>query len=172
MENNKIWYSQEFLTLSMQRYLKRKGYSVHLQETLLSGKTEVLLMATGWSEKEIIEIKGYFHLEKTLLRQRMFGAAQEEAGLSGFAQNLLSSLLSFIRKYKNDQLPVSLCLPDITTYRNILSQVADYFAGNKLQLKVYLVKENGEVHQEVLGKHKNGEVITELQNPLVNLLRS
>lgn len=172
MENNKIWYSQEFLTLSMQRYLKRKGYTVHQQETLLSGKMEVLLMATGWSEKEIIEIKGYSQSEKALLRQRVFGAAQEEAGLSGFAQSLLSSLLSFIRKYKNDQLPVSLCLPDLTTYRNILNQVAHYFAANKLQFKVYLVKENGEVQKELLGNHKNCDVTTVLQNPLIDLLKS
>ena len=166
------WYTKEFLIVSMTYCLREKGYKVQQQEAFLSGKKEVILLAAKWGNREIVEIKGYEEQSAGTLRQEMFQAAAGlEEGLHWFPRTLLSSLLSLARQYKNDHLPVSLCLPDLPRYREILGKVGVYFTDNNLHLKVYLVKEHGRVDELDLNERRKKQAVIEVAHSLPDLLK-
>jgi hypothetical protein len=145
MESEVPWYTEDFMTASMVAYLKEKGYAVKIRGADEGERTEKLLMAYKWGSRAIIEMKGYVSSTASGLRKAMFQKAFPENGANWFQKNLLTSLQSLARQYKDAHLPVSLCLPDVERYREILDKVEEYFTTNNLHLNVYLVKEDGTV---------------------------
>lgn len=147
MEPVQQWYTKDFMTTTMLSHLKAKGYVVKQQETFSPEKAESLLLAYKWGDRSIIEIKGYTSSFASADRKEMFQKTLGETTANWFYKNMLSSLLSLARQYKNTHLPVSLCLPDLVHHREILEKVQEYFTGNNLHLKVYLVRQDMTVEE-------------------------
>ena len=141
---NEVWYTKEHLIASILDYLKENGFKTYKEETNLSGIPETLLFAFGNGKKEIIEIKGYSQ-DVTSPRHQLLKSASPDHFMHWFPDTLFSSLISLVRQYKNEKLPVALCLPDLMRYREIIEKVIEYFTDNNLHHKIYLVKQSGRV---------------------------
>jgi len=62
-----------------------------------------------------------------------------------FFFNVIFSPISFFTSINGDEGKWCLCLPDLEQYRKILDMSKEYFASNKMHLKVYFVNQNGSV---------------------------
>lgn len=145
-----VWYTKSHLIQSISNYIDELGYTAYKEENTISDKTYILLFVFGRGYKEIIEIKG--HLESFLHtpRHELYLAAQSGTIPQWFSDSLYLTLVSLSRQYKNNKLPVSICLPDLFAYREIINQAEEYFTSNNLHLFVYLVDKHGKVERRNL----------------------
>ncbi len=151
---NERWFTKEHLTASILAFLHDRGFKTYKEETILSGTPETILFAIGKGYKEIIEIKGYYE-NFSLPKQQLLKAAGSDQAHYWFSETLFSSLIALVNQYKNKKLPVSLCIPDLIGYREVIQKVEQYFTTNNLHHKIYLVKESGQVTQLNLNKRED-----------------
>lgn len=139
------WYTTGFITASLKKYLEDNGYSIADDGEERSPNCDEIIVATKIFGREVIEIKGTIlstdALVETEASKRMKLLTDAMHWLSDV---LLSPISFFVRHYADEKSP-SLCLPDLDQYRDILQKVSEYFTANNLNLKVYLVRENGDV---------------------------
>lgn len=139
------WYTTAFITSSLKKYLDNNGYSIADEEAEHSPNCDDVIVATKLFGREVIEIKGTILSTEVLVeteatkRLKLFSDA-----MHWLSDVLLSPISFFVRHYADEKSP-SLCLPDLDQYRDMLQKVKEYFTVNNLNLKVYLVKENGAV---------------------------
>src|SRR4051794_22237273 len=54
------WYSEEFITAQVSKYLKENGYKIHKEAPASEAlKTDKAIIASKYFKKEVIEVKGY-----------------------------------------------------------------------------------------------------------------
>ena len=150
---NEQWFTKEHLTASILDFLNQNGFKTYKEETSLSATPETILFAIAKGHKEIIEIKGYYENLNSTKQQLLKAAGPDQANL-WFCETLFTSLISLVKQYKNKKLPVSLCIPDLNRYREVIEKVEEYFTDNNLHHKIYLVKESGKVSELNLNKRK------------------
>lgn len=140
------WYTTAFISGALKSYLEDHGYSISEEESEEKHPNcDELVVATRLFNKEMIEVKGTILSAEALVetegnrRMKIFSDA-----MHWLSDVLLSPISFFVRHYADEKSP-SLCLPDLPQYRDLLEKVGEYFTTNDLHLKVYLVKESGQV---------------------------
>jgi len=140
------WYTNQFITHSLRLYLKKKGFRLSEPEEQYSHNFDNVIVSTKLLSKEIIEIRG------TITEATETGTGvQAGKNDSGFIEtiqflfNVIFSPISFFTSINSDEGKWCLCLPDLEQYRKILDMSKEYFASNKMHLKVYFVNQNGSV---------------------------
>ena len=139
------WYTTQFITQSLQKYLRKKRYLVTESEDKCPVGVDHILIATRRISKELIEIRGTVSHAAT--SELKVNSADEERGFIDtlhFLFNVTLSPLNFFNQL-NDFEDRSLCLPDLNHHREILEKLEDYFTTHSLHLKVYLVSQKGSV---------------------------
>lgn len=141
------WYSEEFITNSVVKFLKENGYKIHKDEAKIVEKGGKVIIASRYFTKEVIEVKG---LPKENTRSHLLKTAakdiyQNSTFKSSFAETLLNSLVNFGKYYSDESADIAMALPNVERYKAIIEKVHDYFSANDLELKIYLVNKEGAV---------------------------
>jgi hypothetical protein len=149
-DRTEVWYTKSHLLHSITNYIDELGYSAYKEENIIWGRTYILLFVFGKGYKEIIEIKGHLESFLNIPRHELYLATKSEAIPQWFSDSLNLALISLAKQYKNNKLPVSICLPDLLAYRQIINQAEEYFTSNNLHLYIYLVNKHGKVERRNL----------------------
>ncbi len=151
-ENNV--FSEEFISASVIKFLKGNGYKVHKEKGVNhSGKADKVITASTFFKKEIIEIKGQeiaYGISASGSKANNTTIAQPKFT---FTEAILNSLINLGNFYRDENVIVSMAIPNISRYKAIIERVHDYFTLNDLYFKIYLVNENGEVEVFNLNEH-------------------
>ncbi|HEX8331572.1 MAG TPA: hypothetical protein VF622_03065 [Segetibacter sp.] len=146
-ENDSVCFSEEFISASIEKYLKENGYKIQKQVSInISGKEELVIVGSKYFEKEIIEVKGYpktFEEQENSLSSKKTSATQQVK--RWFSDALFSSFVNFGKYYSNHNVLVAMALPNVSRSKAVIEIVKDYFTENNLYFKIYLVNDNGEV---------------------------
>jgi tRNA nucleotidyltransferase (CCA-adding enzyme) len=141
------YFSEEFISASIENYLKENGYKIQKQVSInISGKEELVIVGSKYFEKEIIEVKGYpktFEEQENSLISKKTSAAHHVK--KWFSEALFSSFVNFGKYYSNQNVLVAMALPNVSRSKAVIEIVKDYFTENNLYFKIYLVNENGDV---------------------------
>jgi hypothetical protein len=131
--NDSECFSEEFISASIEKYLKDNGYKIQKQVSINF-------------EKEIIEVKGYpktFEEQESSLSSKKTTATHQVK--RWFSDALFSSFVNFGKYYSNHNVLVAMALPNVSRSKAVIQIVKDYFTENNLYFKIYLVNENGDV---------------------------
>jgi hypothetical protein len=145
-ENDSECFSEEFISASIEKYLRDNGYKIQKQVSInISGKEELVIVGSKYFEKEIIEVKGYpktFEEQESSLSKKTTATHQVKRW---FSDALFSSFVNFGKYYSNHNVLVAMALPNVSRSKAVIQIVKDYFTENNLYFKIYLVNENGDV---------------------------
>jgi len=142
------WYSEEFIFSSVAKYLKDLGYKVQQESRLKDPeKGGMIMTASRFFKKEIIEIKGYPQNNPNQLHSITPKATQAK---SWFTEALFNSFVNF-SSFENAEL--GMALPNVSRYQAIIKNLTDYFTANELYFRIYLVNEDGSVDVSNLNEH-------------------
>ena len=134
------WYSEEFIYSSVVKYLKENGYKVQKESRLKDAdKPGMIITASKFFKKEIIEVKGFPHYYPNQLHTITPKATQAK---SWFTEALFSSFANF-SSFENAE--VAMALPNVGRYQAIIKNLNDYFTANDLYFRIYMVNEDGNV---------------------------
>jgi hypothetical protein len=138
--NNNHWYSEEFICASVANYLKENGYKVQKgSRSKDAERQEVIIIASKFFKKEIIEIKGFPYHTHNQLQTSIPKATQAK---NWFTEALFNSFVNF-SNFENAEL--AMALPNVGRYQTIIKNLNDYFTENDLSFRIYLVNEDGSV---------------------------
>jgi len=145
LQKNEDWYTDEFISESIIKYLKTGGYKI--QKVFSSERGEKMIAASRYFKKEVIEVKGYptSYFTSDVNKSANKNAATAHQAKSWFSEALFNSFMNFGKYYNNDNVIVAMALPNVERYKTIIARVQDYFTLNNLYFKIYLVNEDGEV---------------------------
>ncbi len=158
-DDNANWYTEAFISTSIENYLKENGYKIHKENLSNAGdRNEKVITASKYFTKEIIGIKGLLTDQKrnALLKEADKNSWSQQAK-SWFSESLFNSLVNFGKYYSDESAVVAMALPNVERYKTIIEKVADYFTSNNLSFKLYLVDQNGEVEISNLNSQLPGE---------------
>jgi predicted ribonuclease YlaK len=145
LKKNEDWYSEEFISQSVTKFLKAGGYKI--QKEYSSDRGEKMICASRYFKKELIEVKGfptsYFTSDVSKTTQKNSSTAHQAR--NWFSEALFNSFINFGNYYNNDNVIIAMALPDVERYKTIITRVQDYFTLNNLYFKIYLVNEDGDV---------------------------
>jgi hypothetical protein len=146
-EDNTSWYTEEFISKSIEDYFKENGFKVHKEtQAVVADRIETVIIASRYFTKEIIGVKGLqTKNDRSSLLKVMDKSASSHHAKSWFSESLFNSLVNFGKYYSDESAVVAMALPNVDRYKAIISKVADYFTSNNLSFKIYLVSENGKV---------------------------
>jgi hypothetical protein len=140
-------FSEEFISASIEKYLRENGYKIQKQVSVnISGKEELVIVGSKYFEKEIIEVKGYpksFDENENMVSSKKTSATHHVK--RWFSEALFSSFVNFGKYYSNQNVLVAMALPNVNRSKAVIEIVKDYFTENNLYFKIYLVNENGSV---------------------------
>lgn len=140
VSENTEWWSEDFIFLSVESYLKENGYKVQKETRLKdSDKSETIIAASKFFKKEIIEVKGYPHYHPGHQYPTIPKATHAK---SWFTEALFNSFVNF-SSFENAE--VAMALPNVGRYQAIIKNLTDYFTVNDLYFRIYLVNEDGSV---------------------------
>jgi hypothetical protein len=146
--NNNHWYSEEFIFSSVAKYLREMGYKVQQENRSKdSEKSGMIITASRYFKKEIIEVKGYPHCHPNQLHSATPKATQAK---TWFTEALINSFVNFA-SFENAEL--GMALPNVSRYQAIIKNLTDYFTANELYFRIYLVNEDGSVDVSNLNEH-------------------
>lgn len=130
-------FSEEFISASIEKYLRENGYKTQREvSTNISGKEELVIVGSKYFEKEIIEVKGY---PKTLEEQETSVAKKTTTTHNikrWFSEALFSSFVNFGKYYSNSNVLVAMALPNVSRSKAVIQIVKDYFTENNLYFKI------------------------------------
>ena len=144
-KKNTECFSEEFISASIEKYLKENGYKIQKQVSVnISGKEELVIVGSKYFEKEIIEVKGY---PKTIEESSVLSkkATVTHHVKNWFSEALFSSFVNFGKYYSNQNVLVAMALPNVSRSKAVIQIVKDYFTENNLYFKIYLVDASGDV---------------------------
>jgi hypothetical protein len=145
-DDNTGWYTEEFISKSIENYLKENGYKVHTEShTGAADKSETVIVASRYFTKEIIGVKGLQASNGRSSLLKVFDKSSSTHAKSWFSETLFISFVNFGKYYSDGSAVVAMALPNVEKYKAIISKVTDYFTTNNLSFKIYLVNETGEV---------------------------
>ncbi len=146
-DDNTSWYTEEFISVSIENYLKENGYKVHKENTAVAAdRNETVITASKYFTREIIGVKGIqIPGNRSSLLKVMDKSSSSLHARSWFSESLFNSFVNFVKYYSDESAVVAMALPNVEKYKSIIKNVADYFTLNDLFFKVYLVNEDGEV---------------------------
>lgn len=138
------WHTTQFITNSLRHYLKKKGFRLSEPEEQYLLKFDNVVVSTKLLSKEIIGIRGT--IPEAAGTEKEVGKNDSSfIEVIHFFVDMIFSPISFFASIHGDEGKWCLCLPDLEQYRNILNKLEEYFASNKMHLKVYFVSQNGSV---------------------------
>lgn len=146
-DDNANWYTEAFISSSIENYLKENGYKIHKESLHNAGdRNERVITASKYFTKEIIGVKGLLtdQNRNSLLKVADKNSWSQQAK-SWFSESLFNSLVNFGKYYSAESAVVAMALPNVERYKTIIEKVADYFTSNNLYFKLYLVNRSGEV---------------------------
>jgi hypothetical protein len=144
--DNTSWYTEEFISTSIENYLKENGYKVQKENQVVAvDKNEIVIIASRYFTKEIIGVKGLQSPNPRSSLLKVMDKSSSSHVKSWFSESLFNSFVNFGKYYSDESAVVAMALPNVDRYKAIISKVADYFTSNNLSFKIYLVSENGEV---------------------------
>lgn len=159
------WYTTAFVSNALREYLGDHGYRIIEENEEEPSNSDEVVVASKFFGKEVIEIRGTIVSEAPLKEETESGKRIKllTDAMYWLSDVLLSPITFFANNY-SDGKNRSLCLPDLPHYRELLEKVTDYFTTNNLNLKVYLVSEDGSIEvtylNTILAK-RNEELNTE-----------
>ena len=146
---NNDWYTEEFIYASVASYIKDACYKIQRENRLKDQeKSGIILTASRYFKKEIIEIKGYPHYDHNQLHSIAPKATQAK---SWFSDALFNSFVNFSH-FENAE--IAMALPNVSRYQAIIKNLTDYFTSNELYFRIYLVNEDGTVDVSNLNQHQ------------------
>ncbi|MDQ6813622.1 MAG: hypothetical protein M3040_07800 [Bacteroidota bacterium] len=146
---NDDWYTEEFIYTSVAKYLRDLGFKVQKENRLKDQeKSGIIITASRYFKKEIIEIKGYPHYYHNQMHSVSPKATQAK---SWFTEALFNSFVNF-SSFENAEL--AMALPNVSRYQAIIKNLTDYFTANELYFRIYLVNEDGSVDVSNLNLHQ------------------
>ena len=138
------WFSEEFISDSLVKYLKDNGYKIHRDlYNKMPDKVDTIITASKFFSKEIIEVKGF--PTEFYKKEAPKNTGQIQHAKNWFSEALLNSFVNFGKYYSNDTAVVAMALPNVDKYKAIIGKVQDYFSLNNLCFKIYLINEDGSV---------------------------
>jgi len=149
------WYTNQFITNSLKQYLKEKGFRLSEPEEQYSLNFGNAIFSTKLLSKEVIEIRGTI-TEAAGTGTREWVGKNDNVFLEvmHFFIDVIFSPVNFFSTINGDERRRCLCLPDLEQYRKVLTRLKEYFASNKMHLKVYLINQNGSVDVFYLNPNK------------------
>ncbi len=156
---NTNWYTEAFISSSIEKYLKENGYKIHKESSSDAGdRNTKVITASKYFTKEIIGVKGLVtNQNRNLLLKVTDKNSWSQQAKSWFYDTLFNSLVNFGKYYSDESAVVAMALPNVDHYKAIIEKVADYFNSNNLYFKLYLVDQNGEVEVSNLNSKLPGE---------------
>lgn len=138
--DNNHWYSEEFICNSVSVFLREGGYKIQKESRSKDAeRKEIILIASKFFKKEIIEIKGFPYYNQNSLHTVIPKATQAK---NWFTEALFNSFVNF-SNFENAEL--AMALPNVGRYQAIIKNLNDYFTENDLCFRIYLVNEDGSV---------------------------
>ncbi len=138
------WYTTQFITKSLKHYLKEKGFRLTESEEQHSLNFDNTIVSTKLLSKEVIEIRGTITQAAETETEELVGKSDSGfIGVMHFLFDIMLTPVSFFTSINGEEKSRCLCLPDLKQYRKILEKLSEYFASNKMHLKIYLINENG-----------------------------
>lgn len=146
---NNDWYTEEFIYTCVSKYLRDLGYKVQKESRIRDHeKSGIIITASRYFKKELIEVKGYPHYYHNQLQSVTPKATQAK---SWFTEALFNSFVNF-SSFENAEL--GMALPNVSRYQAIIKNLTDYFTANELYFRIYLVNEDGSVDVSNLNQHQ------------------
>ena len=147
LEEQQQWYTEDFIATSIVQYLKDNGFRIHKETAHKDGsKNEKIITASRFFTREVIGIRG---LNDNSTRESLFKVMEKNNpthnAKTWLTESLFNSLVNFGKYYSDDSSDIAMALPNVDKYKAIIERVQEYFAANKLSLKVYLVNKDGQV---------------------------
>jgi hypothetical protein len=136
---NNDWYSEEFIYLSIVKYLKENGYKVLKENRQKEAeKADKIIIASKFFKKEMIEVKGYpgYH------PNQLHPTPKSTQAKNWFSEALFNSFVNFS---SFGDAEIAIALPNVGRYQTIIKNLNDYFTINDLYFRIYLVNEDGSV---------------------------
>jgi len=148
------WFHEEALKSYIISYLKEKKYKIVTDSTTDISVADGHIVAISRSgRKELIEVKGYPVPLKEAAKNTVKKTDAPQQARSWFSEALLTSFINFGRHSWSGKVTLALCLPKTERYHQIIKNVQAYFTANNLNLKVYLVDEDGSVEIQNLNEN-------------------
>lgn len=153
--------AEPFQTVSalqvLQHYLKQNGYKSIKEDAERIQDHKDLLVVAKHGRKELIDVRGLSAFSAVLEKEEAHASITDHLlhSMQSLAEAFLYSFIHVGHYFKGEKILSSLALPDTERYRQILKNLGDYFTGNNLDFKIYLVSENGEVQERNLNEKKN-----------------
>jgi hypothetical protein len=148
----------------LQHYLKQNGYKPIKEDAELEKEHNGnLLLVSRHGRKELIDVRGLSAFSAVLEPEEEHASIADHLlhSMQSLAEAFLYSFIHVGRYFKGEKVLSSLALPDTERYRKILKNLGDYFTGNNLDFKIYLVAEDGEVQERNLNEKKNKAAVPE-----------
>lgn len=142
---------EEALKSYLFRYLKGQKYKIVNDAIDISFDEGHIIAISRSGRKELIEVKGYPC--RDVLKNTIKKADAKQQARSWFSEALLALFMHFGRYGWNGKITLALCLPNTERYHQIIKNVQGYFTANNLNLKVYLVNEDGTVEIQNLNEN-------------------
>jgi hypothetical protein len=143
------WYHEECLLQSLQEYIKKQGYKIVKKGAFSNGEGRILVSRKG--KQEMIEIKGTPSTAQ--VRRKNLLEATGPSELEHHKELLQHSL----SRHPGGKVASAICVPDISYYREVVEKLKDYFTLNNLHMRIYLVRENGQVVEYALNARENAK---------------
>ncbi len=139
------WFSEEFISQSVIKFLKANGYKI--QKEYASERGEKLISASRYFKKELIEVKGFptSYFSNDINKAPLKNSSVAHAAKNWFSEALFNSFMNFGNYYSNENVVVAMALPNVERYQIIIKRLQDYFTLNDLYFKIYMVNEDGDV---------------------------
>jgi len=154
--HNNSWYTENFISNSIIKYLLDNGYRIHKEEGVKKSMYgERVIITSKYFTKEIIEVKG---LVAESNRSKLLMETADKINPTRSFKNFLSdtlfnSLVNFGKYYSDGNAEVAIGLPIVDRYKTIIEMVQEYFITNRLSLKLYLVNQDGSVEVSNLNEN-------------------
>jgi len=142
------WFNEEAIRSYIIRYLKENKYKIVSDSAADMSVDDGHIVAISRSgRKELIEVKGYPSpiTQKDIAKGLVRKADVKQQAWYWFSEALLTSFINFGRYSWSGKVTLALCLPQTERYQHIVQNVQGYFTANNLNLKIYLVAEDGAV---------------------------
>ncbi len=137
-------------------YLKQNKYKIindNSEDEIKKSHHIVAVSKTG--RKEVIEVKSnYTERHDGLKKEQEKKTDLKQQAKYWFSEALLSSFVNFGRYSISGKVTLALGVPDTERYQQIIEKVQEYFTANNLNLKVYMVADDGKVKVHNLNENE------------------
>lgn len=148
------WFSEANVSRSVVKFLEQSGYEILKNNSEKISDRGADIIAKEGGKVEVIEAKGYpteYHMRSDKKGQKKTTNPKLQAG-HWFSDAIFSCIKNHTKYRYSGTVLYGIALPYNERYEQLISSVEEYFTDHNLNMRIYFVKQTGEIFISNLNK--------------------